>query len=345
LAGAGTKSRERRPSAGKARFRTVIFGSRRARLVWGLAGLLALAGGFLLARPSFDRSAPAALPWGLWIGTDSPYAPNAGHLLQMRVEANGCGEPVVATGSLDWAPADRWFRHHSSEELIPGRLVLGIAGATVIGAEVRDFRRRRWRPIQVRPYHGIAVADGRVRGTRGYGEPEVRFRLLLDAPAASGFEACSVASPALLEYQGGEKVFERATEVFGYLEGHVDHDVERVEAFDVSDGLIWMKVAGHQPDRSMLTTGTGVRGNRVLVTCTSSRYSGSSRDPFSYFRQAVEEPSCATVQTFRAAGAEETLSERIFFAGILISAGVALLIEALIGGGVDQVERISRRRA
>ncbi|MFL5832684.1 MAG: hypothetical protein ACJ76B_01710 [Solirubrobacterales bacterium] len=197
------------------------------------------------------------------------------------------------------------------------------------------------------PFEGISVLDSRVDGS-GLGLAEVRFRLSLDAASSAGFEACSTTSPAVLEYQGGEPEFERATNAITYLYDHHLYGTGEVEAFNVDDALVWMSVKDHQPDRGLLDHGSRVVAGRVLVTCSSTSpiaSSGPREDPFASFRQALEESSCGSVQTFRRAGAAETLNERIFFAGILISAGVALLFEALLMGKTASWGRRGRRKS
>lgn len=317
------------------RLRTVVFSSWKVRIAWAAGGALALIGGFLLVAPSLERASDSPEPWGLWIGTDGAKAPSpaVGRLLLLNIEAkHGCDGPVAVRGELGWEPSYRWVRRHAPSDLIPRRLVLGIAGVKVLRAEVRDFTRSRWRRVSIRPFEGVSILDSRVDGSE-LGEARVRFRLSLDAVTPAGFEACSTISPAVLEYQGGEPQFERATAAIGYV---YDRHLYEVDAFEVNDALAWMSVEGHQPDRGLLDHNSRVVGGEVLVTCTSSSpiapASGPYGDPYAGFRQALEESSCGSVQTFRRAGAAETLSERVFFAGVLISAGVALLLEALLLG-------------
>ena len=329
----------------------MVFGSWGARAVWGAVGVAALIGGYFLVAPSFDRAPDPPRPWGLWIGTDgaSAFSPAVGRLLTLEIEAeNGCDGPVTARGRMQWAPSDRWVARHTPEDLIPSRLVLGIAGARVLRGEVRDFKARRWRRVPIKPFEGISVLDSRVDGSR-LGLADVRFRLTLDAVSPAGFEACSTTSPAVLEYQGGDAEFERSTNAMNYLYERQLYGSDGVEAFNVDDALVWMSVEGHQPDRGLLDHGSRVDAGRVLVTCSSTSpvapSSGPDGDPYSAFRQALEESSCGTVQTFRAAGAAETLNERVFFAGILVSAGVALLFEAfLVGTTAPDGEGRRRRR-
>jgi hypothetical protein len=239
---------------------------------------------------------------------------------------------------------------HSIADLVPNRLVLGVAGATAIRAEVRDFKAARWRKVRIVPYHGVSIVDSRIKGSSGYGEPDVRFRLLLEALQPAGFETCSATSPAVLEYQGDAPAFEKATDAIAYLERRHSFGLGRVNEFPVSDGVVWMSVDGHQPDRGLLDASSRIQGNRILVTCTSTSATHPRiwrSDPFASYREAIEESSCGSVQTFKIAGAAEDLNERIFFAGILISAGVALLLEALITGQTksqgDRPARVTRR--
>jgi len=290
------------------RLRTVVFSSWRVRSVWAVAGALALIGGFLLVAPSFERASNSPQPWGLWIGTDGASAPSpaVGRLLLLEIEAkDGCEGPVTVKGQMEWAPSDRWVARHSPDDLMPSRLVLGIAGVQVLRAEVRDFKESRWRRVPMTPFAGISILDSRVDGS-SLGLADVRFRLSLDAASSAGFEACSTTSPAVLEYQGGEPEFERATNAITYLYEHHLYGTKEVEAFNVDDALVWISVKGHQPDRGLLDRGSRVVASRVLVTCTSTSPAASSSgpqgDPFSAFRQALEKSSCGSVQTFEEPG-------------------------------------------
>jgi hypothetical protein len=318
-------------------FRMVVFNSRRARAVWAAAGGVSLIAGFLLAAPTFQHATDSPEPWALWLGADGVYAPppSVGRLLSLDVAAeNGCDGPVTVTGRMEWSASDRWLIRHSYDDLVPRRLVLGVAGVKVLRAEVRDFESASWRRASIKPYQGISVVDSRVDGS-SLGQPDVRFRLSVASISPAGFEACSTTSPAILEYKGGEPQIERVTRAWGYLEQNQLLGNEGIHEFPVSDGLVWMSVEGHQPDRGLLDRSSNVVANRVLVTCTSATPTAPSiprQDPFSYYRQDLEESSCGSVQTFRAAGAPETLNERVFFAGILVSAGVTLLLEALLTG-------------
>jgi hypothetical protein len=98
-----------------------------------------------------------------------------------------------------------------------------------------------------------------------------------------------------------------------------------------------MKVPHEEPDRAALDAGAQVRRGDVLVTCTGvvpTPAREQVEDPYFYERSLLHESSCASVQSFRAPDVSETLNLRIFLAGILVAAGVGILLEALITGRI-----------
>jgi len=84
--------------------------------------------------------------------------------------------------------------------------------------------------------------------------------------------------------------------------------------------------------------GAQVRRSRILVTCTDVLPNPTRRfvhDPYFYWRMLLDESSCASVQTFRASNAQDKLNLRLFIAGILVSAAVAILLESLLTGKME----------
>jgi hypothetical protein len=107
----------------------------------------------------------------------------------------------------------------------------------------------------------------------------------------------------------------------------------------IEHAIVWMAVPHRVPDRSTLDAGARVRRNRVLVTCSGivpTPIGEQRHDPYFYERTLQEESSCASVQTFRASDAADTLNLRIFVAGILVSAAIGILLEAFVTGKIDR---------
>jgi hypothetical protein len=108
-----------------------------------------------------------------------------------------------------------------------------------------------------------------------------------------------------------------------------------------------MSVQNEQPDRTVINSGAHVQHRDTVLTCTDISPEASRiyrNDPFFGTRNLYAgEAACASTQTFRSSDASESLNRRVFFAGILISAAVGILLEALITGRLDTEGTIERR--
>lgn len=316
----------------RGRFRTVVFASRRAQLAWGFLGAVALLGGYLLAEPSFESAPSPPPPWGLWVGTNQSYERSQARLLLLALNAkDGCGEPVTATGTLAWHPENEKDLYYRPKRPAT-RLVLGIANANVIQGEVLSPGSHGWHPMHRKKHLGTNVLWGRLSPWRE-ADAEVKFRVQLDVSSPAGYEACHLLSPVLFEFQGADPVYVRAASAFEAIRG--------TNGFGIDDAVMWLKIPGLEPDLSALDAGARVRRGRVVVTCTGVTPTPGHRfshDPYFYQRRLVEESSCGSVQTFRAADAASSLNRHLFLAGILVSAAVALLIEGFLTG-----KAVSRR--
>lgn len=331
---------------GRSRFRQVTFASRRSRTVWGGLGLvLAVVGGWLVL-PALRSNPEPPHPWGLWITTNArdkaTYPSRTSWLLKLSLKAEeGCGRPVTARGELQVASPYKLARS-------PTMVALAVANARVLGAEVKGIqllrrgRLERWRPMKVSRFHGTYVVHGRLNGyiERNLLSPRVLiFRLFLDLTRRAGYSACYMTSPALFGLAGnmlwqrasadGEEYFRRRT---------------RVAYWPLRDAIVHMSVPGRLPDRTVLDANARVRGDSLQLTCRGSLPVSRKRveeDEYYHALALAEEPSCASVQTFRAGDASEDLNRRLFLAGFLFSAAFGMLLEALATG---QTDRVSRRQ-
>jgi hypothetical protein len=305
---------------------------------------LLLAAGYELAAPSFESTPAAPQPWGLWLGTNGEWdGTEMGDFLELQLSPkNGCGEPVTAFGEADWSggttsAAERHFKILRT----PTQLLLGVANAHVYSGEIRVPAAERWHPMRVIRFRNIYVLDGHVRHW-DTDERSVQFRFQLAVSRPAGYESCDLTSPALFEFQGAEPAWGQASQAPIYFQELHPEKETRLHEWPLDDAIIWMGVPHRSPDRTVLDAGAQVRRNRILVTCTgvSPNPSGDQvRDPFYYRRTLTEESSCASVQTFRAAAASDSLNRRIFIAGILFSAAVGILLEAFITGTIDRDDR------
>jgi hypothetical protein len=170
--------------------------------------------------------------------------------------------------------------------------------------------------------------------------PLVFFRLHLETSKAAGYSSCYLTSPALVEYPGLDEHWEHAANVGGIY--FIRQGRRHLDYGPVTDAFVNMKVPGQRPDRSELDGGGFVRGDSVQLTCAGEIPRGrvkTEEDAFYIQRTVARQPSCASIQTFRASDATEDLNRRLFLAGVVLSAAVAILLEALAIG------KTSRSRA
>jgi hypothetical protein len=300
-----------------------------------------LAGAYLLAAPTFRATASPPHPWGIWVGSSNI---GGGALLALELDATkGCGAPVTAVAKLRLATGGTraGVEREVRRPLPPSAtLRVGLAGVRVVSGAFRGSALEAWKPMRIVPFRDIAILEG----TRGAAqddspeaedsesEPEVRF--LVDATQSAGFEACYMTSPALFELQGDEPYWEPASQanIYAQERGLPSHE------WEASDGIVWMHVAHMDPDPSSLQVHAQVRRDKTLVTCSAvlaPESAGDRSDPFFNLRSLTEESACGSVQTFRASDATEDLTLRSFLAGILVSAALGILIEALVTGQIE----------
>jgi hypothetical protein len=322
----------------------VIFASRRARAIWAGLGLLLGLAGYLLVAPALESRPPPPRPWGLWFSTDAldkqSYPRPTSWLLRLWVKADrGCGEPVAVRGEILIANPYQLARS-------PRTAVLSVAGARVLDAEIkgisnlRSWRGSIWRPMAVARSHEAYVAQAPLFGRLEpnlLGSRAMLFRLSLEATRGAGYAACSMTSPALFGLPGDDALWDLAEtrgKAFMYRREGV-----RMSRPPLTDAIVRMSVPGRTPDRSELDAGAVVHGGSVLLTCEDGFNHFLPReareDEFFYLRTLAAEPSCASVQTFRTSDSSEDLNRRLFLAGLLLSAAVAMLLEAVALGRTE----------
>jgi hypothetical protein len=183
-------------------------------------------------------------------------------------------------------------------------------------------------------FRGVELAEAPVRFDES-GSASFRIRLL--ATRSAGFGSCYETSPDAFEYPGADTTaWDEANN-----EGEIYfHDPARsprpmLDYAPLTDAIMRMSVHGESPNRGSLDAGGVVANNLVQLTCTgivplpSAAY---RRDAFYYERALVAQSNCSSVQTFQADNATTDLNLRVFAAGILLSAAIAMLLEALATG-------------
>jgi len=334
---ASTQPRLRNLWKTRRKLRTVTFSSGRARALWAVVGFAGLGGGYWLVAPTFDGTSAPPKPWGLFVTSnvqESGHGQNHSWFLNLEIAGHSdCRRPATATGevSFDEGKHPKPFTHR------PTRLVLGIAGIHVLRAEIRGPEYRNWREVPIARYDGTTIAEGHVARWR-YADEEVGFRLTLMASHPAGFRSCYETSPALFQFKGEDtQAWVNAssnTEI--YLRERHKHG--RLAGESLTDAAMQMSVTGQEADRSALDASAQVHHGNATLNCTALLPESPPEfrdDPYFYTRTLRGESSCASVQTFRATDAADSLNRRVFFGGILISAAVGILLEVFLTGKLD----------
>jgi hypothetical protein len=313
--------------------------------MWGVLGLVvALIGGWLVL-PALRSNPQPPHPWGLWLTTNAidkkTYPSRTSWLLKLSIKAEkGCGQPVTVRGELQVASPYKLARS-------PTMVALGVANADVLGAEVKGIQMLRpshveyWRPMKVSRFRGTYVIDGTLNGhvERNLISPRVLvFRLFLDVTRSAGYSACYMTSPALFGLVGHGLWQSASADGEAYFRRRVP-----AAYAPLRDAIVHMSVPGRLPDRTVLDANAIVRGDSLQLTCNGSLPVSRKRleeDEYYYARALAEQPSCASVQTFRAGDAAEDLNRRLFLAGFLFSAAFTMLLEALATGRTDRLTQL-----
>lgn len=220
--------------------------------------------------------------------------------------------------------------------------MLSVAYAHLLSAEVQGIGLSnpismagiQWRRMRLSRFRDVYVAQAPLIGRldpKFFLAGVLKFRLSLDIARDAGYSACSLTSPALVSFPGHSLMWWEANrQALDFL----DHP-PLADAM-LNDAAVGMSVNDRVPDRSELDSNARVRGDSIQLTC--GEIPNPKPNPYDEFfleRVLAEKPSCASVQTFRTSDAAEDLNRRIFLGGLLLSAAVAMLLEALFTGRTE----------
>jgi hypothetical protein len=260
----------------------------------------------------------------------------------MAIHADeGCNGPVTATGYISWS---EWEYHPPIRD--PTRLVLGVAGVRILRVEVRDPKSSIWRTVPFGQRDSTYVAEGLIAGWSD--SEEAAFRLTFLGSRTAGFDACYLTSPELFDFRSSEAIaLETRLSGETYLAEH--HRGSGVGGDPLTDAIVTMSVQNQQPDRFVLDAGAHVRHGKAVLTCTDISPETPpiyrSHPFFGTLSLFSGESACGSIQIFRSSDASESLSRHVFFAGILISAAVGILLEVFLTGRLDTDNTEDRRTA
>jgi hypothetical protein len=147
---------------------------------------------------------------------------------------------------------------------------------------------------------------------------------------SAGFRSCNMRSPEL---------FAPAASTIGWTAASAEanrwrraHDLAPAPVSPIGAGIIDLAVQGKAPDVAATDTQATVIGRSIRLTCTSQLPPSNPDDPSFIPRIVATKSNCGSVERFATEGSANVLNIMVFFAGILLSTGVAILVDTLLGG-------------
>jgi hypothetical protein len=325
--------------------RLVSFRSLAVRLAYACVGLALLGASYIFARPTFEPVRPAPRPWRLWLSTNAR-TPNedthlaAGWLLRLNTLADDDCSRATVTGALEWDPQSLTDRVSP----VPARYVIAIAEARVYRLETRSIdprdrtRTYPWLTIPLHAVSGAEIAEVPVAHWQGPGEP-AEFRLTLAAVQPAGFESCYVMNPAIGDFYERGNADEASPEttyaIDEFLKGrHVSANLGEPLYLDA---IAESEVPGQEPEDAAGSARLTLHPRAAAISCTTypAEAQVNESDPYSEALSARTARPCESVQLFRSSSLQATLTKHVFVAGLLASAGITILVEALLTGVTD----------
>ena len=337
---AARKGRRQPTGAHVSSSRSASLRGRNARFTYSLIGIALVCGGLLIARPTFAVSRPAPQHWSLWLSTNATVSGSRhepGWLLRLKVVAGHECEYETVTGALAWRPKEIV----DPVKPTPARYVLAVEGARVQQLESRGIDRlgvdatSGWQPRRLHPIEGAEAVEIPVPHWQ-YPDAPAEFRLIVDAARPAGFESCYLTSPGISVLEDTATGEEGAPIQFA-AETLVKNpqDQTNLTAPIWVDAVVEMSVAEQETEAATTGAVLAAHPGAAVVTCTTreGRSSGEP-DPFSDALRRSNDRPCASIQRFRSAALQADLTEHGVFSGLLMSAGIAILVAAFLTGGV-----------
>jgi len=339
--------------SGPSGFRLVAFRSRTARISWGIFGALAICGSLLLALPSFEESPPVPRPWSLWLSTNAPTEGGLSEpnwLLNMTIVADRSCRTATVTGSLQWQIKEL----NSDVQPQPDRYILGVAGAHILSFESRDIDDIK--PNLTRQWHTTPIS--RIEGADVIAVPapfwpysaitQAEFRFKISAAHPAGFHSCYLTSPSMgrVNYEDG---YDPEPKVHSAVEAFVEHHhgSEYLGEQIALDAVVEMAVMGQEPEAAAASAAVATQPGRVVTTCNTRETGGleveREIDRFAPYRQSRAYRPCASVQRFQSRNVQASITKHTYLSGILLSAGMVMFFDALMGATAVVVSRTRRR--
>jgi hypothetical protein len=230
---------------------------------------------------------------------------------------------------------------------VPARYVIAIAEAHVYRLETRSInpydqtKMYSWLTIPLHVVSGAEVTKVPVAHWRGPDEP-AEFRLTLGAAQPASFESCHVMNPAIGDFYESGNADEASPKttyaIDEFLKGrHVSANLAEPLYLDA---ITESEVPVQEPEDAAGSARLTLHPRAAAISCTTfpAEAHANESDPYSEVLSARTARPCESVQLFRSSSLQATLTEHVFIAGLLASAGITILIEALLTGVTDPIE-------
>lgn len=335
------------------KFRYVAFRGLGPRIAWGVVGTLSLFGSFLFALPTFAKDQPTPRPWSLWLSTNAPAngglsEPN--WLLRMKIVADDNCQTATVTGALQWKIKEV----NSIVDPQPDRYILGVEGIRVLALETSGVNlndpklTQRWHSTPMPRTEQANVVEISAPFWPDSLEP-AEFRLKVTAAHPAGFRSCYLTSPGIggpREGLGPDREPQISAAVEEFAVAH--HSQENLLQQLTLDAVMEMIVPGQEPEAAVANANLAAQPGGTVTTCSTRSTRGLESDGevdrFSeYLRNRAGRP-CAGVQRFQSRDLQASLTKHVFISGLLLSAGMAMLLDALMGATDAVISRTKTRR-
>ncbi|HSZ13001.1 MAG TPA: hypothetical protein VK790_03085 [Solirubrobacteraceae bacterium] len=267
----------------------------------------------------------------------------------MTLVTNAGCRTATLTGSLQWKIKEV----DSVVQPEPDRYILGVEGVRVLGLETRDIDHadqrltRQWHSTPVSLIEGADVVEIPAPFWPDSLEP-AEFRLRVTAANPAGFHSCYLASPSIGGPREGVPLY-RSPRIGSAVETFIasHHSPENLSERIASDAVMEMMVPGEEPEAALSNAAIANQPGGAVTTCSTRESSGQTVkgeiDRFTEYRRNRAEPPCAGVERFRSRDLQASLNRRSFISGILLTAGMGMLTDSLMGATAVVVARRRRK--
>jgi hypothetical protein len=162
---------------------------------------------------------------------------------------------------------------------------------------------------------------------------------MLAAAQYASFGSCYVMNPAVGEFYESGNADEASPETTYSVDEFLKdrHVSANLGEPLYLDAIAESEVPGQEPEDAAGSARLTLHPRAAIISCTTfpAEAHASESDPYIEALSARTARPCESVQLFRSSSLQATLTEHVFISGLLATAGLAILIEALLTGVTD----------